>query len=123
MQDVNRTRWISYGVSLYPLFSHPVLENTPVSKCLIVGSTVGSLIAHVFNWKSALSLRVFPELLPKFQLWRLFTSPFIFSGGGSAVISLFLLYSFRSFERLMGSRKYAVRGNSLAVEGLTDVLR
>lgn len=43
----------------------------------------------------------------RFQLWRIITSQLVFRESAQLIVGLILLYSFRQFERQMGSRKFA----------------
>ena len=85
------------------------VDRAPVSKALLIGVTIGTLALHIFSQKLVAGFRLFPDIFPRFQLWRIFLSFFTFQTGAVAMMGLILLYIFRIFERTMGSRKFAVR--------------
>lgn len=53
----------------------------------------------------ALSLS-YQKFVQKQQLWRLLTSPWVFSSTPEVLFGLYLVYFFRVFERQIGSNKY-----------------
>jgi len=79
------------------------LYNAPIVKVLLFGSVGSSLFVHALKhltMPSSISLTS--------QMVRLVTHNLFFTGVGDAVTSVILLYSFRIFERQMGSAKFAV---------------
>jgi hypothetical protein len=60
------------------------------------------------NSKSYMSLSELSLIVPKLQLWRLFTNHLFFSYPQELLFGLFLIYHFRVFERQMGSAKFGV---------------
>ncbi|EWM28854.1 Derlin [Nannochloropsis gaditana] len=79
--------------------------NAPVTKgycLLVVGASLLSSYTH-----SSHTLRLdTTRILRKGELWRLFTSQIAFQEHPQTVLGVFLLYTFRHFERQMGSRKF-----------------
>ena len=47
-------------------------------------------------------------IVKKYQFWRVFTAPCIFSSTPELIFGLYLIYYFRIFERQIGSNKYTV---------------
>ena len=83
--------------------------NAPVSLGMIVLTTLASLISSAWNVKKRafFGLNIVPFLTNKMQFYRLFTSQVIFGSPTEMIFGLILLYQFRMFERLFGSRKFA----------------
>jgi hypothetical protein len=52
---------------------------------------------------------VWQKVVQELQLWRLLTSPCVFSSTPEILFGLYLVYFFRVFERQIGSNKYLVR--------------
>lgn len=84
------------------------VDRAPASKALLIATVLATLLSHTFQFRSILTFRMNPEILAKLQLWRPFTNLLIFQNGFTAVLLLGLLYGFRVFERLMGTRKFVV---------------
>jgi membrane associated rhomboid family serine protease len=50
----------------------------------------------------------YQKVVQKLELWRLVTSPCVFSSTPELLFGLYLVYFFRVFERQIGSNKYLV---------------
>jgi len=79
--------------------------NAPVTKgyCLLVVGA--SLLSSYTQSGPALTLDL-ARILRKGEIWRLLTSQLAFQEHPQTVLGTFLLYTFRHFERQMGSRKF-----------------
>lgn len=79
--------------------------NAPVTKgyCLLVVGA--SLLSSYTHSGPALTLNL-ARILRKGEIWRLLTSQLAFQEHPQTVLGTFLLYTFRHFERQMGSRKF-----------------
>jgi membrane associated rhomboid family serine protease len=77
-------------------------ENAPITQIL-------SATILIFGWLFGSSKFITLELfrLGDGQLWRIITSQLIFENLAQTAVGLMLLYSFRQFERQMGSKKFA----------------
>ena len=76
-------------------------ENAPVSQLLLVVVLLGSFM---FGTSELVALDIFR--IGNGQLWRLITGQLIFENMGQTVVGAMLLYTFRQFERQMGSKKF-----------------
>jgi len=81
--------------------------NAPITKCIVLGTGMFSLLVSVFGWKKILAITNAHSVIYSFHIWKLFTNNFYFSSPIETVIGLMLLYNFRIFERQMGSLKFA----------------
>ena len=76
-------------------------ENAPVTQLISVFTI---LLGWFHGSSKILSLDLFK--LGEGQMWRLLSSQIIFESTAEAVVGLMLLYTFRQFERQMGTRKF-----------------
>lgn len=77
-------------------------ENTPIIQ-LISANIL--LFGWFFSSSQIISLELFK--LGEGQLWRLLSSQFVFENLAQTVVGLILLYTFRQFERQMGTKKFS----------------
>lgn len=77
-------------------------ENTPITQIL---SALILILGWLFGSSKFIALELFR--LGDGQLWRIISSQLIFENLAQTAVGLMLLYSFRQFERQMGSRKFA----------------
>eukprot|EP01127_Copromyxa_protea_P019125 TRINITY_DN6129_c0_g1_i1.p1 TRINITY_DN6129_c0_g1~~TRINITY_DN6129_c0_g1_i1.p1 ORF type:complete len:300 (+),score=43.39 TRINITY_DN6129_c0_g1_i1:359-1258(+) len=81
-------------------------ENAPITKGLLGLTIATSVLTSMFNLRHLFALtRV---SLMRWELWRAVTHHFFFADTGELLMGLLLVYYFRLFERLMGSKKYFV---------------
>jgi len=90
--------------------------NAPITKCIVLGTGMFSLLMSVFGMKKAFAITNAHSVIYSFHIWKLFTNNFYFSSPVETVIGLTLLYNFRIFERQMGSLKFAAF--TLATSGI-----
>jgi hypothetical protein len=84
-----------------------VEDNAPVTKGIMGLTVATSVLTSIFNLRHLLSLSRFSLL--RWELWRVFTHHFFFAETGELLTGLLLVYNFRLFERLMGSKKFFVQ--------------
>mmetsp|Transcript_7250 Transcript_7250/g.7334 ORF Transcript_7250/g.7334 Transcript_7250/m.7334 type:complete len:288 (+) Transcript_7250:368-1231(+) len=77
-------------------------ENTPITQII---SALILILGWLFGSSKFITLELFK--LGELQLWRIITSQLIFENLAQTAVGLMLLYSFRQFERQMGSKKFA----------------
>lgn len=85
-------------------FSH-----APVSKALVIGVVISSLLATITDTKYYFWIEVRPHLLDYRQLWRLLTWQACYTNSTEVLFAAMTFYHLRMIERLWGSRKFAVR--------------
>eukprot|EP01095_Lingulamoeba_sp_RSL-Kostka_P001694 TRINITY_DN1247_c0_g1_i1.p1 TRINITY_DN1247_c0_g1~~TRINITY_DN1247_c0_g1_i1.p1 ORF type:complete len:373 (-),score=86.92 TRINITY_DN1247_c0_g1_i1:18-1136(-) len=84
-------------------------RNAPVSKAILLLTGIITILEAVFVSLKLFSLpSLVPYIFPSFQIWRLFTSNFCFTTMSEFFFGMMLLYTFRMFERQMGSGKFSV---------------
>ena len=87
----------------------------PVSRVLLILVAGMSLIlpltlrARASVLAQLWTLRLSPWIWPKLQFWRFLTCHLIFSSPQEVIFGSLFLYSFREFERRLGTRKFSVR--------------
>lgn len=80
-------------------------HNAPVTKGIVLACGLASVLIGTQGGARALSLS-YQKFVQKQQLWRLLTSPWVFSSTPEVLFGLYLVYFFRVFERQIGSNKY-----------------
>lgn len=81
--------------------------NAPVSRSLVCGIVVTSLLASITDNKHYFYIQVNPHLWPYRQLWRLLIYQFCYMNSTETLFAAIGFYNMRVIERLWGSRKYA----------------
>lgn len=81
-------------------------EHAPITKTLCILSAALTLLLLRRDNRPNNSLALDIKYLFKGELWRIFTSPLSFNSMPHLVIGLMLMYSFRQFERQLGTRKF-----------------
>lgn len=81
-------------------------RNAPVSKFLLVFFTAISLSVSLAGWKKFVITDAM-QIVERGQVFRLISHSVCFVSSAELLFGLLLLFSFRIFERLFGSRKYA----------------
>lgn len=72
----------------------------PVSKALLSIITLAGVVSYALNRNR--------RGRPQFSVMRPFTAPFTFGSPAELVVGLILLYTFRQFERYMGSNRFSL---------------
>lgn len=88
--------------SLWPLSSSPMLMGQ-VIRCAWVR------VKRRYHWTLSLTLLLLVDggsILRGGELWRFIFGHLAFANMSQTVVGLILIYTYRSFERQMGSRKY-----------------
>lgn len=80
--------------------------NAPLSKALMIVTAGASVLVTMMNSRDRFNLPALSVLTQRFQLWRLFTNNLFFNTPGETLFGLILIYSFRLFERQMGTSKF-----------------
>ncbi|XP_024383933.1 rhomboid-like protein 18 isoform X2 [Physcomitrium patens] len=80
-------------------------HNAPVTKAIVMACGLASVLVGTQGGARALSLS-YQKIVQKLQLWRLLSSPCVFSSTSELLFGLYLIYFFRVFERQIGSNKY-----------------
>jgi len=86
--------------------------NAPVSKALVVGVVLSSLLVTLTDTKFYFWIEVRPHLLEYRQFWRLLTWQLCYTNSTEVLFAAMTFYQLRVIERLWGSRKFAVCGTS-----------
>lgn len=76
-------------------------ENAPIAQLI---SVLTILLGWFHGSSKILSLDLYK--LGEGQLWRLLSSQIVFESTAEAIVGLMLIYTFRQFERQMGTRKF-----------------
>lgn len=92
-------------------------EHAPITKSLCI--LAGAVTILLLNEKPNHALTLDLKQLFKGELWRIILSPFGFYSMPHLVIGLMLMYSFRQFERQLGSRKF---GSFVAISLVISIL-
>ena len=79
-------------------------EGAPLSRCVFFGTTLHSLLLSTAR-KRLLGLDL-GRILAHGEVWRLVTHHLAFESYGEAMVGILHLYWFRSFERMLGSRRF-----------------
>lgn len=66
-----------------------------------------SILVASLERRDLFRLQMYPNIAQKIQLWRFITSPLFFSTPGDFFLGTYLLYAFRGFERMFGTKKFA----------------
>ncbi|KZT29415.1 hypothetical protein NEOLEDRAFT_1085321 [Neolentinus lepideus HHB14362 ss-1] len=83
-------------------------EHAPVTKGLMLGCALASIIAGVFDLKHYLHLQLIPHLSRSHQYWRLFVHHIAYSNSSDLFLAEIILYSVSvNVERAFGSVKFA----------------
>ena len=85
----------------------PSLTHTPTTRALLYGSIGATILASILDLKAYAPIKPTPHLWPYLQFSRILTFQLAYLSAAEVLISAFLLYQFRSLERLWGARKYA----------------
>ncbi|CAK9231635.1 unnamed protein product [Sphagnum troendelagicum] len=81
--------------------------NAPVTKGIVLICGLVSVLVGTQGGDRVCSLS-YQKVVQKLELWRLVTSPCVFSSTPELLFGLYLVYFFRVFERQIGSNKYLV---------------
>ncbi|RKF54931.1 DSC E3 ubiquitin ligase complex subunit 2 [Golovinomyces cichoracearum] len=81
--------------------------NAPVSRSLVYGIVVVSLLISITDNKHFFYIQVNPHLWPYRQIWRLLIYQLCYMNSTETLFAAICLYNMRVIERLWGSRKYA----------------
>ncbi|CAM6032750.1 unnamed protein product [Sphagnum compactum] len=81
--------------------------NAPVTKGIVLTCGLVSVLVGTQGGARVCSLS-YQKVVQKLELWRLVTSPCVFSSTPELLFGLYLAYFFRVFERQIGSNKYLV---------------
>ncbi|CAM6021996.1 unnamed protein product [Sphagnum balticum] len=79
--------------------------NAPVTKGIVFACGLVSVLVGTQGGAKVFSLS-YQRVVQKHELWRLLTSPCLFSSTPELLFGLYLVYFFRVFERQIGSNKY-----------------
>ncbi|KAH9559405.1 hypothetical protein CY35_06G056600 [Sphagnum magellanicum] len=79
--------------------------NAPVTKGIVFACGLVSVLVGTQGGAKVFSLS-YQRVVQKHELWRLLTSPCLFSSTPELLFGLYLIYFFRVFERQIGSNKY-----------------
>lgn len=82
--------------------------NAPVSKFLVIGTVVTSLLASLTDSKYFMWIEVRPHLLDYWQFWRFVTWQLCYTNTTEVLFAVMTLYQLRVIERLWGTKKFAV---------------
>ena len=82
--------------------------NAPVSRLLIIGIVITSLLASLTDNKYFIWIEVRPHLLDYLQFWRLLTWQICYTNSTEVLFAAMTIYNLRVIERLWGTRKFAV---------------
>ncbi|KAJ7688690.1 hypothetical protein B0H17DRAFT_650180 [Mycena rosella] len=83
-------------------------EHAPVSKGLMVGLALSSILVGVFDVKHYFHLQLIPHISRHFQYWRLGTHHLAYSNSSDLFIAEILLYNIGvPIERQFGTLKFA----------------
>ncbi|KAJ6615611.1 hypothetical protein B0H10DRAFT_56622 [Mycena sp. CBHHK59/15] len=83
-------------------------EHAPVSKGLMVGVAMTSILVGVFDVKHYFHLQLVPHISRHYQYWRLGAHHLAFSSSSDLFIAEILLYNIAvQIERQFGSLKFA----------------
>ncbi|KNC48042.1 UBA/TS-N domain-containing protein [Thecamonas trahens ATCC 50062] len=85
----------------------PGFVNAWVSKGVVVGVGLASILGSVLGWRHAWTLYL-PGVVRNGQVWRLATAPWAFGSAAELMLGLLLLYYFRQFERQLSGPKFAM---------------
>eukprot|EP01102_Stenamoeba_stenopodia_P018677 TRINITY_DN6898_c0_g1_i1.p1 TRINITY_DN6898_c0_g1~~TRINITY_DN6898_c0_g1_i1.p1 ORF type:complete len:298 (-),score=37.49 TRINITY_DN6898_c0_g1_i1:58-951(-) len=80
--------------------------NAPLSKALMIITAGASVLVTMMNSRDRFNVPALSVLTQRFQFWRLFTNNLFFNTPGETLFGLILIYSFRLFERQMGTSKF-----------------
>jgi len=80
--------------------------DAPVSRSLVTGLIVASLLASILDIKHYFYILVEPHLWKYHQLWRIFIYQFCYTNSTEVLFAAMTLYNMRVIERLWGPRKY-----------------
>jgi hypothetical protein len=81
--------------------------HTPVTRALILGSILLSIVASTLSVQHLLPIKPTPHLWPYLQFSRLLTYQVAYTSSTELLFSTVAIYQFRVLERLWGSRKFA----------------
>ena len=82
--------------------------DTPVSRILVFGLVIASLLASILDIKHYFYIQVDLHLWRYHQLWRVLSYQFCYTNSTEVLFGAMTLYNLRIIERLWGSRKFAV---------------
>ncbi|KAG0610681.1 hypothetical protein M758_7G083600 [Ceratodon purpureus] len=80
-------------------------HNAPVTKGIVLACGLASVLVGTQGGARAISLS-YQKVVQNLQIWRLLSSPCVFSSTPELLFGLYLVYFFRVFERQIGSNKY-----------------
>ncbi|KXS96354.1 hypothetical protein AC578_3080, partial [Pseudocercospora eumusae] len=81
--------------------------NAPVSRLLVIGIVITSLLASLTDTKYFIWIEVRPHLLDYLQFWRLLTWQICYTNSTELLFAAMTIYNLRVIERLWGTRKFA----------------
>ena len=82
--------------------------NTPVTKALVSGLVVSSVLATLFDIKHYFYIISDLHIWQYGQIWRAFIFQLSYTNSSEVLFAAMAFYHLRTIERLWGSRKYAV---------------
>lgn len=90
-----------------PLPPSPTADKAPATKLVLGVCGLLSLVVSAPRLSVSLSLDGAAQLLERGQWWRLASSLWPASSVAGGLVTAFLLYRFRTFERQMGSSRFS----------------
>ena len=89
-------------------------SNAPLTRTLLTGVVVLSVLASITDTKYYLWIAVKPHLQENRQFWRLLTWQLCYTNSVEVLFAAMTLYQLRVIERLWGTRKFGVSTASAA---------
>lgn len=80
----------------------------PVSKYLLFGIVVSSLLVSINDIKYLFHIQLVPHIWPYKQFWRLLLWQSCYNNSTELLFAVMTMYHLRIIERMWGSRKFAV---------------
>lgn len=80
--------------------------NTPVTKKVVIFSTIAAILVSVFQIKYLFTLSIDPLILEYNQFWRIVTFQLSVINESDYLLTMLLWFQFKNLERFYGSQKY-----------------
>jgi hypothetical protein len=86
--------------------------NAPVSRALVFGTVLASLLFSLTDTRYYLPISVVPHFWGYGQAWRVLTWGWVFTNSTEVLFGVLGFYQLRVLERVWGTRKFLVRFES-----------
>jgi len=83
-------------------------RHAPLNKVIVFVTTGCTLLVSLANLRPLFAVSSLKDVWNHGSFWKLITNQLFFSAPGESMFALMLLYSFRVFERRMGTSRYAI---------------